>query len=167
MSPRAWVRGIADAYVHATRGEQARGYGSIAVDRARGQHEAYVDGLGWLGFDVVRLEVDERFPDAYAGEGDGEGPVFDPVLRWFQEGGEVELTDHLSSQELLSRLDEVPGLRQVATHYLSLEGEPHIAAAMEFVLEGLTQSSLLAREELIGGRRYRDMLSEMAESLRD
>ena len=116
---------------------------------------------------AVKTVFDERFPDAYAGEGDGEGPVFDPVLRWFQEGGEVELTDHLSSQELLSRLDEVPGLRQVATHYLSLEGEPHIAAAMEFVLEGLTQSSLLAREELIGGRRYRDILSEMAESLRD
>ena len=115
---------------------------------------------------AVKTLFDERFPDAYADEGQGDGPVFDAVLRWFQTGGRVELTDTLSTAALHARLAAVSGLEDVARRYLKLEGAGHVAAAMEFVLEGLAQSSLLSREEVPGGRRFRDMLSEMAESLR-
>ena len=115
---------------------------------------------------TVKTVFDERFPDAYADEGQGDGPVFDEVLRWFQSGGEVELTDHLGAGDLVERLRAVPGLEAVTRRYLAVDDDAHLGPAMELVLEGLTQSSLLAREELLGGRRYRDMLSEMAESLR-
>jgi len=36
----------------------------IEVERARGQHAAYVRALSGLGFDVIELDTDDRFPDA-------------------------------------------------------------------------------------------------------
>jgi magnesium chelatase subunit I len=45
------------------------------------------------------------------------------------------------------------------------EGADEIPLAMEFVLEGLHQNSLVAREELDAKVSYRDMLRQMFESM--
>ena len=52
----------------------------------------------------------------------------------------------------------------VAGKYLDPKGEEEAAAAMEFVLEGLHQASLVAKEEVVGGRVYRDTFEEMVRS---
>ena len=126
-----------------------------------------------FAFEAVTLEdysgeeIYMRFcASCHGSEGQGDGPVFDSVLRWFQEGGVLELDDTLSSGDLFARLRAISGLEEVAHRYLALDGDAHVAAAMEFVLEGLAQSSLLSREDLHSGHRFRDMLSEMADSLR-
>jgi hypothetical protein len=38
---------------------------------------------------------------------------------------------------------------------------------MELVLEGLYLNTLVAKDELIGGRVYKDVFDDMAKSLRD
>jgi len=91
---------------------------------------------------------------------------FDGVLAHFQKGAVVDLADDLSSAELLKRLSAVGGLREVATTLLRPEGDEELAAAMEFVLEGLHQNAMVAREELVGGRVYRDSFEEMVRSLK-
>jgi magnesium chelatase subunit I len=61
-------------------------------------------------------------------------------------------------------LAQVPGLREIAEKHLRpTEGE--LGLAMEFVLEGLHQNSLIAREDLEGAVSYKDMLKTMFESM--
>lgn len=59
MVGRALVRPPGDSFRHAIRRVPA----PIDPERARAQHAAYVEGLRWLGFEVVALPADERFPD--------------------------------------------------------------------------------------------------------
>ncbi len=91
---------------------------------------------------------------------------FDAVLAHFQKGATVELADDLAPKELLRRLSEVAGLRELAGELLRPEGDEELAAAMEFVLEGLHQNAMLAREALVDGRVYRDSFEEMVRSLK-
>lgn len=86
---------------------------------------------------------------------------FDPILGHFQNGGTVELRDDLADDDLLQRLVAVDGLRPIATDLLRPDGPAETAAAMEFVLEGLHQNAMLARQQLDSGRVYRDSFEDM------
>jgi magnesium chelatase subunit I len=90
---------------------------------------------------------------------------FDGVLGHFQHGGSVDLADDLPHADLLQRLDAVAGLRQLTVDLLHPEGDEELAAAMEFVLEGLHQNAMVAREQLLDGRVYRDSFDEMVRGL--
>ena len=60
------------------------------------------------------------------------------------------------------------GLERLAVKHLDPgDDEELLAAAMEFILEGLHQSSLLTKKELVDGRVYSDPFDEMVKSLRD
>jgi len=90
---------------------------------------------------------------------------YQPLLRHFRGGATVDLSDELTAGELLARLRRVPGLEDLARRYLKPADDESLAAAMELVLEGLHQSSLLAKQELVDGRIYRDIFDEMAHGL--
>jgi magnesium chelatase subunit I len=127
---------------------------------------------------AVQAAFKRSFPDAYASKpartkgrpGPGtkdaplDGTVYKPVLDWFAGGGRVELTDSMPAEEYARALSRVPGLREIAeTHLKPTEGE--LGLAMEFVLEGLHQNSLIAREDLESAVSYKDMLKTMFESM--
>ncbi len=90
---------------------------------------------------------------------------FDVVLSHFQGGATVELADDLPPAELLRRLSVVNGLRDVALELVAPADDEELAAAMEFVLEGLHQNAMLAREAMLDGRVYRDSFEQMVRSL--
>jgi magnesium chelatase subunit I len=117
---------------------------------------------------AVKTVFDRIFPDAYKAEGKGKSSNsdYEPILGHFQRGQTVDVSDALSDGELLKRLKAIPGLEAIARKYLTLNGVGETAAAMEFVLEGLHQSSLLAKDEVIGGRVYRDMFEDMVKNLK-
>jgi magnesium chelatase subunit I len=113
---------------------------------------------------AAKKVFDERLPDAYRdGEGDG-AREYAPILAWFQGGRTLELGDALADGELRARLEAVPGLEALAKKHLSPD-EAELPAAMELVLEGLHQASLLAKEEVPGGHAFRDMFERMVEDL--
>jgi magnesium chelatase subunit I len=119
--------------------------------------------LGVVG-KAVRAVLAERAGDALKPSAkDADDAAVAPVLAWFGERNTVELADDLSDRELYERLAAIPGLEDVARG-LGPQGEAGSAAAMEFVLEGLHQASLVAKEELAGGRVYRDTFEEMVRS---
>ena len=116
----------------------------------------------------IKAVFDRRFPDAYKpgdGPGAGEGE-FQPVVGWFQNSRTIELSDELPDRALYERLSAIPGLETLAAKYLGAEGKPELAAGMEFVLEGLHQSALLAKDEVVGGRVFRDMFEDMVRGLK-
>lgn len=113
------------------------------------------------------LAVFERtFPDAYQpAEKAGEGE-FQPIVAHFQNGRVLALSDEASDADVYSKLAAVKGLEPLARKYLACETEAECAAAMEFVLEGLHQKSLLAKDVAAGGRVFRDMFEEMVRGLK-
>ena len=73
-----------------------------------------------------------------------------PVLEWFAAGNHVEISDDMPQDDYARALAEVKGLRELAAKYLEPENAEEAAVAMEFVLEGLHQNSILSRERTDG-----------------
>jgi magnesium chelatase subunit I len=87
-------------------------------------------------------------------------------VSWFQNGRAIDLSDELSDRDLEKKLAEITGLQALAKKYLGAKTTSELAAGMEFVLEGLHQSSLLAKHEIVGGRVFKDMFEEMVRGLK-
>ncbi|MHC5020050.1 MAG: magnesium chelatase, partial [Planctomycetota bacterium] len=91
--------------------------------------------------------------------------IYGPILAWFREGNQCELSDLLDAETYGKRLHAVPGLAEVARNHLTVEPGESTAAAMELVLEGLHQASLLSKQQKVGAAAYTDMLDDMMKSL--
>jgi len=114
---------------------------------------------------AIKAVFDRRFPDAYvAGEGKG-SEEFKPVLDWFQNGRVLDVSDETSDAESVRRLSVVPSLEALTRKYLGASTTGELAAGMDLVLEGLHQASLLAKDEIVGGRAFRDMFEDMVKGL--
>lgn len=117
---------------------------------------------------AIKAVFDRVFPDVYAA-GDAEKepePEYAPLVAWFQKGNTLDVSDELDDEALRARLENVPGLARLAQKHAKPENDAELGAAMELALEGLHQSSLLAKDELVGGRVYRDMFEEMMRGLK-
>jgi magnesium chelatase subunit I len=78
----------------------------------------------------------------------------DPVVAAFQSGFAVEVADTMSSEEYVQQLGRLPALT-TATRKLGATAPAAVAAAMEFVLEGLHLSKKLNKDAKAGHARYR------------
>ncbi len=88
------------------------------------------------------------------------------MLEYFTNGRVLDLSDATSDVELGRQLRQIPTLEALASRQLDAKTSGEQAAAMEFVLEGLHQSLLLAKDEVSGGRSYRDMFEDMVKGLK-
>jgi magnesium chelatase subunit I len=124
----------------------------------------------------VKAVFQQRFPDAFkprrakgrSSAPPDEGEVqaaseYRTVLEWFSAGGHsVSLGDDLPSKDYALTLSQVKGLGALAAKYLEPRDADEHAVAMELVLEGLHQSSMLSRERTdASGTEYKDMLKSM------
>ena len=122
----------------------------------------------------VKAMFAQRFPDAYKprrgrgaqaqaqAESESASSEYRPILEWFAGGNHVEVSDDMPQPEFAKRLAAVKGLERVALKYLEPENAEEGAVAMELVLEGLHQNSILSRERTDGsGTSYKDMLKSM------
>jgi len=119
---------------------------------------------------AAKAVFDRHLPDAYGldqapGAGAGEGE-FKPVVEHFKNGRVLDLSDEMTDAELADCLAKIAALEGLTKKYLSAHSTGELAAGMEFVLEGLHQSSLLAKSEMVGGRSYRDMFEDMVKGLK-
>jgi magnesium chelatase subunit I len=88
-------------------------------------------------------------------------PLYSAVQAWFSSGHSVEINDARPAREEARKLQQIDGLRDLVRKYLpGLKGEEEVGA-MELVLEGLHQHSILSREGTVGAIVYGDMLSRM------
>jgi magnesium chelatase subunit I len=127
----------------------------------------------------VKALFAQRFPDAYkprrnrggssappASEEPMAASEYRPILEWFAGGNHVEVSDDMPQEEFMRRLSGVRGLDKVAVKYLEPGTAEEVAVAMELVLEGLHQNSILSRERTDGATTaYKDMLKSMLSGL--
>ncbi len=74
-----------------------------------------------------------------------------PILTYFQEGGGVEVSDAMPAEEYLEGIRVIPGLERAVGLVGGLENPGFIAAATEFLLEGLHLHQKLNKDRQ-GGR---------------
>ena len=116
---------------------------------------------------ACRAVFDRYFPDVIK-EGSEPGLKSDrykPVLDWFTTNN-LELSDSMDDADYIKALGGVPGLRDLARDFLPSQDDLPTAVAMELILEGLHQHSLLAKEDAKTGVAYSDMLGIMLEGLK-
>jgi len=130
----------------------------------------------------VKALFSQRFPDAFKPKrarrergssepGEGEslaGSEYRPILEWFSSGNHVEVADDMPQAEYARSLAAVKGLKELAAKYLEPANAEEHAVAMELVLDGLHQNSMLSREREAGAvTAYKDMFKSMLSGLGD
>jgi magnesium chelatase subunit I len=112
----------------------------------------------------VKAVFARRFPDAYKtrGKDASTNAAYRPVVDWFAAGKTVEVSDEMPADQFHAALREVSGLEALAKAHLGAATPRSLGPAMEFVLEGLHQHSILSRERVdLGQISYGDMLKSM------
>ncbi len=146
-------------------------------------HEGEQEGAETVARHIVGKSVREvflrSFPDAHpkskrrgavvADDPDKasakEAKAYQPIIQWFAQGNTLELADDTPFDEHWKSLKRVPGLEACAKEHLTIEEPGEIAGAMELVLDGLHQCSVLAKEDGDGGVGYRDMIGAMFQQM--
>jgi magnesium chelatase subunit I len=72
----------------------------------------------------------------------------------FEQGWQVEVSAQMPSAEYLEGLEQIPGLREAAAELAGGDSPARLAAAIEFVLEGLHLAGRLNKDESDGRARY-------------
>ncbi|MCW8132233.1 MAG: magnesium chelatase [Planctomycetota bacterium] len=150
-----------------------------------GEQEGALNVARHLVGRAIKEVFDRLMPDAYragkqetkARPGPGrpapteqdEDASFGPyklIVNYFAQGRTVKLGDTDASAHVLKELRQVYGLEDLARKQMPMtDADLELGAAMEFVLEGLHQSRLLAKDNLEGASGYRDMLGSMFEGM--
>ncbi len=158
-----------------------------AVSAVSGKVELVLEGEQEGALNVARALLGrgvkalfaQRFPDAFKPHRKRREPApaegeplatseYRPILEWFSGGGHVEISDDLSQSEYAKRLTAVRGLAPLAARHLEPTGPEEHAVAMELVLEGLHQNSMLSRDRTDGRTTsYKDMLKQMLSGFGD
>ena len=117
------------------------------------------------GADVVAHElIHDAIAAVFAGWFDGVDTS--QVVEWFEMGGTLQETDVTASKALLKDVAQIHGLMELATHAGATpeDPEPDVAAAVDFVLEGLCALRRISRGE--GGSYEALPRSERPERMR-
>jgi len=107
------------------------------------EYEGEMRGAENIARELIRAAVGKTFNRYFANAN------FQPVIQWFEMGGELKVPANASSSELLGQLKKIQGLFE---HLPVLEVSPKDDAALqnsaaEFILEGLWAHKRISRSE--------------------
>ncbi len=107
----------------------------------------------------------KRKPKANAqakGEQQPVNDTYSEIVKWFEEGNYIELSDDMNFKDYFSALKKVEGLEKTVKKFVTtIENEYELATMMEFVLDGLHNNSKIAKDEMDEGVSYKDMVGAM------
>jgi magnesium chelatase subunit I len=107
------------------------------------EYEGEIKGADTVAREIIRAAIARSF-DKHFGNGD-----LKQVVQWFELGGEIQLAETASNEEVLKGLKNIQGLME-KTSALKVENpdvpEVQISAA-EFILEGLHAHKRIGRTE--------------------
>ncbi|HCA79749.1 MAG TPA: magnesium chelatase [Bacteroidetes bacterium] len=92
-----------------------------------------------------------------------EDPEYGTIISWFESGNKIEIADEMPLDRYFAELDKVKGLRDLTKKHMELSelDKYELASAMEFVLDGLHQSSRLAKDEVDRMTAYKDLVGSI------
>ena len=103
------------------------------------EYEGELKGADSVARDLIRSAIRNVFTGWF------DGVDCHPVVEWFEMGGSLEVSDTTSTADLLQQTDNIQGLRELAEHVGVKKQAPAVAAAIDFVLEGLCAQKKISR----------------------
>ena len=107
------------------------------------EYEGELRGADAVGRELIRAAVGTVFGGWF------DGVDTNQVIEWFEMGGTLQESDTTSSKVFLADVAEIHGLLELAAHAGAGAGDPpaQIAAAVDFVLEGLCAQRKISRSD--------------------
>jgi len=138
-----------------------------------GEQEGSVKVSKALVGKAVRETFKKYFPDPLrkrtrsgqenqGGRQSPEDPEYGRIVQWFEAGNQVEVSDDMTLEAYTKELDRVKGLRELTRrHMASADEKRELPSVMEFVLDGLHQSSKIAKDEVDHTTSYKDLVGSI------
>ena len=107
------------------------------------EYEGELRGAEQVARDLIRASVGAVFSQSF------DGVDTKKVVEWFDLGGSLPLSDTTSAEDVIALTRGVQGLRELAEHAGVAPGAaaPVVAAAIDFVLEGLCAQKKISRSD--------------------
>src|SRR5882757_3709560 len=107
------------------------------------EYEGEMKGADFVGRELIRAAIAKTYDEYFTGAN------LQPVVQWFDLGGEIQLSDSVPALEALENLKEIQGLvDKLGPLGVSLKESPEQqVSAAEFVLEGLHAHKRIGRNE--------------------
>jgi magnesium chelatase subunit I len=107
------------------------------------EYEGELRGAEQVARDLIRSAVGSVFTGMF------DGVDTKSVVEWFDLGGSLPLADSTPADDLIARAHTVQGLQELAEKAGAAPGAaaPSVAAAIDFVLEGLCAQRKISRSE--------------------
>jgi len=107
------------------------------------EYEGEVRGAENIARELIRVATGRTFTRYYPNAN------FQPVIQWFENGGELKMPANASNAEVLVQLKKIPGLFEHldALGVTNKDDGAIQAAAAEFILEGLWAHKRISRSE--------------------
>jgi magnesium chelatase subunit I len=107
------------------------------------EYEGELRGADTVAKDLIRAAV-LNVSTAYFREGDTR-----QIVKWFELGGTLQMSDATPANELIERTREVQGLHDLACRVGTSEGSSpaDLASAVDFALEGLSAQKKISRSD--------------------
>jgi magnesium chelatase subunit I len=107
------------------------------------EYEGELRGAEQVARDLIRTAVGTVFTGIF------DGVDTRTVVEWFDLGGTLQLSDTTSADDVVAQTRGVQGLRELAERSGLAKGAPapHVAAAIDFVLEGLCAQKKISRSD--------------------
>jgi magnesium chelatase subunit I len=159
---------ISSAEQRAVRNKEARSSVRIAdvyaalpaiTGKMELEYEGELHGAENMAREFIRGAVGKAFTKHF------DGINFQPVVQWFELGGELKVPESAPASEALSQLKRIQGLMEHVDRLGagSKTGPAGMAAAAEFILEGLWAHKRISRNEERGFHAERPKAPEQRE----
>ena len=110
---------------------------------------------------AIRNEFLEHFPDPSKLKKKKDPSPYQPVINWFGEGNTIDLMLLETQKSYQKALEAIPGLNDLAVSFFPKATKTDKLIAMEFVLFGLAEHSLIGKNQLERGTQFKDILGSM------
>jgi len=112
---------------------------------------------------AIREQFKNYFPDPdkFRKAKDKSKNPFTAVVAWFNEGNAIDLLNEMPEKEYQKTLSAIPGLENLLSLAIKNIDQTEKHLMMEFVLHGLAEYSLIGRNLLNTGLRFKDLISGM------
>ncbi len=107
------------------------------------EYEGELRGAENIARELIRAAVGKTFTKYFTGAN------FQPVVQWFELGGELKVPVNASSAELMAQLKKIQGLfDNLPALDVGAKDDPAVVtSAAEFILEGLWAHKRISRSE--------------------
>lgn len=128
-------------------------------------YEGEQEGAGIVAQNLVSKAIRNQFvtlfPDPSKLKKKKEVSPYQAIVNWFSEGNEVDLILIEKDVNYQKTLKSIPGLSELVETYVPALKPSEKLIIMEFVLFGLSEHSLIGKNNLVRGVQFKDLFGSM------